>query len=228
MAESLPRVVIIGGGFGGLTAAQALAKAAGANHAGRSAKSSSVSAAALPGGHGGIESQRHCLADSPHSSPSAKCRGVAGRGPEHRPGAQDVALDEGSLAYDYLIVATGARHSYFGHDDWAPLAPGPEEHRRRAGDPPPRAVGLRDGRARDGPGPRHAWLTFVIVGGGPTGVELAGARCEIGHHALAKDFRRIDPKQARVILVEGSDRVLHRLCARAVREGSAATDRFGS
>ena len=117
-------------------------------------------------------------------------------------------MDEGSLDYDYLIVATGARHSYFGHDEWTP--------RRQAS----RASAMRwrsaAGCCRPSRWPSasrtrrraSAWLTFVIVGGGPTGVELAGALCEIAHHALAKDFRRIDPKQARIILLEGSNRVL--------------------
>ena len=122
--------------------------------------------------------------------------------------AKTITLDEGSLAYDYLIVATGARHSYFGHDEWTANAPGLKsiadalEIRRRV------LSAFEEAERETDPVQRHPWLTFVIVGGGPTGVELAGALCEIARHALAKDFRRIDPNQASVILLEGSARVL--------------------
>jgi len=107
-----------------------------------------------------------------------------------------------------LIVATGARHSYFGHDDWAQYAPGLKsigdalEIRRRV------LSAFEFAERESDPDKRHAWLTFVIVGAGPTGVEMSGALCEIARHALASDFRRIDPTQARVILLEGSSRVL--------------------
>lgn len=119
-----------------------------------------------------------------------------------------IELDEGSLTCDYLIVATGARHSYFGHDEWTPFAPGLKsigdalEIRRRVLSAFEMAERENDAELR------KAWLTFVIVGAGPTGVELAGALCEIARHALARDFRHIDPTQAQVILLEGSDRVL--------------------
>jgi NADH dehydrogenase len=112
--------------------------------------------------------------------------------------------------FSTLITSSSppARHSYFGHDDWAAVAPGLKsigdalEIRRRV-----LSAFEKAERAAD-PADRDAWLTFVIVGGGPTGVELAGALIEIAKHALARDFRRIDPTQAKVILVEGSDRVL--------------------
>jgi NADH dehydrogenase len=122
--------------------------------------------------------------------------------------AKVVELDEDLVSYDYLVVATGARHSYFGHDEWAPFAPGLKsigdalDVRRRILMAFELAEREADARIRD------AFLTFVIVGGGPTGVELSGALCEIAQHALSRDFRRINPAQARVILLEGSDRVL--------------------
>ena len=117
-------------------------------------------------------------------------------------------LGDGALEYDYLIVATGAGHSYFGRDEWAVHAPGLKtiddalEVRRRV-------LTAYEAAEREGdPERRRAWLNFVVVGAGPTGVELAGALAEIAQHAMARDFRHIDPTQARVILVEGQDRVL--------------------
>jgi len=122
--------------------------------------------------------------------------------------AKKVVLSDGELAYDYLVLATGAGHSYFGHDEWAPFAPGLKtledalEIRRR--------VLTAYERAEREPDPerRRDWLTFVIVGGGPTGVELAGALAEISRHALAREFRVIDPTRARILLLEGGERVL--------------------
>jgi NADH:ubiquinone reductase (H+-translocating) len=208
VTQSFPRVVIIGGGFGGLTAAQSLAKAAvlvtlvdRRNHHLFQPLLYQVATAGL--NPSDIASPiRRVLRHQKNVEvllAEAKDFDLANR---------RVALDEDSLAYDYLIVATGARHSYFGHDEWTPFAPGLKsigdalEIRRRvlsAFEMAEREADLQQ---------RQAWLTFVIVGGGPTGVELAGALCEIAHHALAKDFRRIDPTQARIVLLEGSDRVL--------------------
>jgi NADH:ubiquinone reductase (H+-translocating) len=112
------------------------------------------------------------------------------------------------IDYDYLILATGARHSYFGHDEWEKLAPGLKsledaiELRRRILLAFEYAEKITDEAAR------RAALNFVIIGGGPTGVEMAGAIAEISRHTLAKDFRHIDPSQARVILIEGEPRLL--------------------
>jgi len=119
-----------------------------------------------------------------------------------------VVLADGEVPYDYLILATGATHSYFGHDAWARHAPGLKsiedalEIRRRLFVAFERAEREADAAAR------NVWLTFLVVGGGPTGVELAGTLAEIARHTLAREFRRIDPSQARVVLVEGTDRVL--------------------
>ena len=116
--------------------------------------------------------------------------------------------DGAELDYDFLILATGARHSYFGHDDWEKLAPGLKsledaiEVRRRLLMAFEYAERITDEAAR------KAAMTFVIIGGGPTGVEMAGAIAEIARHTLAKDFRHIDPSRARVILIEGEPRLL--------------------
>ena len=114
----------------------------------------------------------------------------------------------GEVAYDFLVVATGATHSYFGHDEWELHAPGLKTLedaltiRRRL------LQAFEHAEACDDPGERLASMTFVVIGGGPTGAEMAGAIAELARHTLASDFRRIDPGDARVLLLEGSDRVL--------------------
>lgn len=136
--------------------------------------------------------------------------------------AHKVSLEDGAeFSYDYLVVATGARHSYFAHPEWEVRAPGLKsladalEMRRRIF----LAFELAE-RERD-PAKRQALLTFCIVGGGPTGVELAGAIAEIARHTVSQDFRTFDPRQARVILLERGDRILEAyppdLSAKAVR-----------
>jgi NADH dehydrogenase len=120
-----------------------------------------------------------------------------------------VMLDGGpALPYDHLIVAAGATHSYFGRDDWAPHAPGLKtlddafEIRRRI------LLAFEAAEKEPDPALREAWLTFVVVGGGPTGVEMAGTLAEIARHTLPGEFRRIDPASARILLLEGGSRVL--------------------
>ena len=122
--------------------------------------------------------------------------------------AKKVKMADGEVDYDYLIVATGARHSYFGHPEWEKLAPGLKsledavEVRRRI------LMAFEYAERAPDEASRQAAMTFVIIGGGPTGVEMAGAIAEIARYTLAKDFRHIDPSQARVILVEGEPKVL--------------------
>jgi NADH dehydrogenase len=123
--------------------------------------------------------------------------------------ARTVRFTDGATAsYDYLVVATGAHHSYFGHDEWEPLAPGLKsledalEIRRRV------LLAFEHAERETDPIRRHAYLTFVIVGGGPTGVEMAGAVAEIRRYALRRDFRHIDPGEATVMLLEGGPRLL--------------------
>jgi len=122
--------------------------------------------------------------------------------------ARTVSTGDREFVYDYLILATGARHSYFGHDEWEKLAPGLKsledaiEIRRRLLLAFEYAEKITDEAAK------KAAMTFVIIGGGPTGVEMAGAIAEIARYTLAKDFKHIDPSSARVVLVEGDKRVI--------------------
>jgi NADH:ubiquinone reductase (H+-translocating) len=121
---------------------------------------------------------------------------------------RQVLLSDGAIPYDTLIVATGATHHYFGHPDWEALAPGLKtiedatEIRRRV------LFAFEAAERETEPGRMRAWLTFVIVGGGPTGVELAGALAEIAHETLSSDFRNINPHDAQILLVEGLGRIL--------------------
>jgi NADH:ubiquinone reductase (H+-translocating) len=122
--------------------------------------------------------------------------------------ARRVMLADGELTYDYLVVATGATHSYFGRPEWERFAPGLKsiddalEMRRRI------LLAFEAAEREEDPDVQRAWMTFVVVGAGPTGVELAGSLSEIARQALVRDFRRIRPEQARVILIEGRERVL--------------------
>ena len=116
--------------------------------------------------------------------------------------------DGGTVAYDTLVLATGARHAYFGHDEWEPFAPGLKTLedattiRRRI------LLAFEKAERETDPDRRRALMTFVIIGGGPTGVELAGTIAELARDTLAGEFRNIDPAQARVVLIEAGERVL--------------------
>src|SRR5438874_12560318 len=119
-----------------------------------------------------------------------------------------VKLTDLEIPYDYLVVAAGARHSYFGHDDWEPLAPGLKtiedalEIRRRI------LLAFELAERQAAAGESGFPLNFVVVGAGPTGVELAGTLAEISRHALAHEFRSIDPRRTHILLIEGGPRVL--------------------
>lgn len=206
--SALPRVVIVGGGFGGLNAARELAGAPvrvtlidRRNHHVFQPLLYQVATAALNPSDIAVPIRRILRRQSNVEVVLGEARGAD-------LAAKVVVLDDGTVAYDHLIVATGARHSYFGQEGWAPFAPGLKsigdalEIRRRVLSAFEFAEHETDAERR------AAWLTFVVVGAGPTGVELSGSLCEIARHALARDFRHFDPAQARVILLEGSDRVL--------------------
>jgi NADH dehydrogenase len=124
------------------------------------------------------------------------------------PGEQKIILSDGELNYDTLIIATGTSHHYFGHDEWAQMAPGLKtvedalEMRRRI------FLAFEAAERESDPVKRHSLMTFIIVGGGPTGVELAGALGELARGTLKNNFRNINPAEAEILLIEGVDRVL--------------------
>lgn len=140
----------------------------------------------------------------------------------------EARLADGAIVgFDHLIVAAGATHSYFGRDDWAPFAPGLKtlddafEIRRRV------LMAFEAAEREDDPARRDALLTFVVIGGGPTGVEMAGTLAEIARHTLPGEFRRIDPARARVLLVEGSPRVLQAMPPALSQRAREQLERLG-
>src|SRR5258706_4617392 len=208
MSSERPKVVIVGAGFGGLAAAKALARVAvdvivvdRQNHhcfqpllyqVGTAALSTAEIAWLI----------RHMLRTQRNATVlMAEVTGVdlAGR---------LVQTAAGPISYDYLVIATGATHSYFGHDEWAEFAPGLKRIedatriRRRI------LLAFEQAELADTEAERQRLLTFVIVGGGATGVEMAGAIAEGARETLANDFRRIDPRSSRIILLEAGPRLL--------------------
>jgi NADH dehydrogenase len=137
-------------------------------------------------------------------------------------------LDRNELiSYDYLVLATGARHGYFGHPEWEPLAPGLKtvedatEIRRRI------LIAFEEAERTQEPALREALLTFVIVGGGATGIELAGAIAELARYALVKDFDHINPSLAKIVLVEAGDRILSSFPADLSLKAQRALEKLG-
>jgi NADH:ubiquinone reductase (H+-translocating) len=205
----MPHVVIIGGGFGGLSAARALRGAAvevtlldRRNHHVFQPLLYQVAMAVLSPGD--IASPIRWILRH-HRNVEVLLGDVSRIDADMR-----IAhlTDGADIPYDYLIVAAGATHAYFGHDDWLPYAPGLKtledalEMRRRV------LLAFERAERESDPARQRALLTFVIVGGGPTGVELAGALAEIARLSLAKDFRHFDPTSSRIILIEGGPAVL--------------------
>ena len=206
--SSLPRVVIIGGGFGGLYAAKALGDAPvqvtiidRQNYHLFQPLLYQVATAALSPADVAYPIRSILRKQQNTTTQLAEVTGI------DLPN-QRVILTDGDMSFDYLILATGASHSYFGHEEWAPFAPGLKDiddalkMRRQI------FLAFEAAERETDPETRAALLTFVVVGGGATGVELAGALGEIARETLTRDFRTIDPGQTRIILVDSGDRVL--------------------
>src|SRR5215469_5491467 len=203
-----PRVVIIGAGFGGLSAAKRLAE--------------SRCRVTLIDQHNYhlfqpllYQVATASLSPADIATPlrevfriQANARVLLGEVTGVDPALRQIMLGETRLAYDYLIIGTGARHSYFGHDHWAPAAPGLKgiedalDIRHRL------LLAFEAAERSQNEVERQAWLTFIIVGGGPTGVELAGAIAQLARRGLTREFRAFDPATARIVLVQAAHRVL--------------------
>jgi NADH dehydrogenase/putative oxidoreductase len=204
----LPHVVIVGGGFGGVAAARGLRYA--------------PCRVSLLDQHNYhlfqpllYQVATASLSPADIATPlremfrvQANVRVLLGEVTGVEPALRQITLGETRLAYDFLIIGTGARHSYFGHDNWAPAAPGLKgiedalDIRRRI------LLAFEAAESSQNEAERREWLTFIIVGGGPTGVELAGAIAELARRGLTHEFRMFDPATARIVLVQAADRVL--------------------
>jgi NADH dehydrogenase len=225
--QSPHHVVIVGGGFGGLYAAKALAKAPvkvtlidKRNFHLFQPLLYQVATGGLSAGD--ISSPLRAVL-----SRQKNTEVLMGEVTEIDPQQQTVKVQNRELNYDSLIVATGVSHHYFGNDQWAPKAPGLKtvedalEMRRRI------FVAFEAAEKETDPEKRRAWLTFVLVGGGPTGVELAGAMAELAYSTLKDDFRNIDTSEAKIILIEGMDRVLPPYPPELSAKAQASLERLG-
>ena len=222
-----PHVVIIGAGFGGLNAAKALRRAPVRvtvldrhNHHLFQPLLYQVASAALNPSDIAAPIRRILRSQKNTQVYLAEVKDIDRAN-------KRVMLDHGVVHYDKLIVATGATHSYFGHPEWAALAPGLKsiedavEMRRRM------LLAYEFAEREDDPNERDRWMTFAVVGGGPTGVELAGALAEISLTTLASDFRKIDPRGARVVLLEAGPRILPAYSAESSEKAQQQLERIG-
>jgi len=222
-----PRVVIVGGGFGGLYAAKALRQAPvrvtvvdRRNHHLFQPLLYQVATASLSASD--IAQPIRTILKRQANATTLLAE-VTGFDLARR----ELLLADDCLPYDYLILAPGAVNAYFGHDAWEGLAPGLKsvedalEIRRRV------FLAFEAAEREDDPAARAALLTFVVVGGGPTGVELAGALAEIARYTLPREFRAIDPSEARIVLVDGGTRVLATFPDRLGRRAGRDLERLG-
>jgi NADH dehydrogenase len=226
MAEK-KKVVVIGGGFAGLWAVRKLRKAPveitlidRSNHHLFQPLLYQVATAGLAAPSIAAP-LRHILRDQHNAAV------IMGEVQKIDPTARTVALNDREIPYDYLLVASGATHAYFGHDQWAPHAPGLKTLddafviRRRVLSAFERAESALASPERD------ACLTFAVIGGGPTGAELAGTLAEIARHTLARDFRHIDSRKARVLLIEAGPRVLTSFTEQLSNKARQQLERLG-
>ena len=224
---SLPHVVVVGGGFGGISVVRGLRGAAcrttlidRRNHHLFQPLLYQVATASLSPGEiatpiremlRGQENARVLLGEVTGIEVNEKV----------------VVLSRGRISYDYLVLATGARHSYFGRDEWADFAPGLKSIEDATAMRARLLRAFEEAENAETDSDRKAWLTFVIVGGGPTGVELAGAIAELAAHGLEGEFRTIDPSRARIVLVEASPRLLATFPESLSRAARLALERLG-
>src|SRR6266446_4913317 len=228
-STSVPRVVIVGAGFGGLTAARRIARLPvqvtvvdRKNHHTFQPLLYQVATAGLSPGE--IAAPIRWILRS-HSNVKVLLEEVLDFNMEQK----KVMTKEQVLDYDFLIIASGATHAYFGHEEWEPLAPGLKtiedalEIRRRV----LLAFELAERQNKAAGGQGGPPLQFAVIGGGPTGVELAGTLAEISRHALNREFRNIDPQQTRILLIEGGPRVLPAYSEKLSRKAEDQLRRLG-
>ena len=223
-----PHVVIIGGGFGGLSAARALRHADvrvtlldQRNHHVFQPLLYQVATATLSPGD--IAAPIRWILRRLRN-----VRVLLGEATRIDVAARRVELADGAaLEFDWLIVAAGARHGYFGHDDWEPHAPGLKTLEDAIGIRRRILIAFERAERAADPTRRHELLTFVIVGGGPTGVELAGTLAEIARQTLRDEFRAIDPARARIVLVEAGATILPTFPERLRRAARTSLERLG-
>jgi NADH dehydrogenase len=208
MAQPRPQVVIVGAGFGGLEAAKTLRRAPvdltvldRQNHHLFQPLLYQVATAALSPAEVAWPIRYILHGQGNTTVLMENVTGVDTAG-------KRVVTNAGTVPYDFLIIATGATHSYFGHDEWAKDAPGLKRIEDALLIRRELLLAFEQAEVARDPAERKRLLTFVIVGGGATGVEMAGAIAEIARHTMVKDFRRIDPSTARIILVEAGPRIL--------------------
>ncbi|GAB4195660.1 MAG: NAD(P)/FAD-dependent oxidoreductase [Coleofasciculaceae cyanobacterium] len=225
--QSPHHVAIVGGGFGGLYAAQALGKA-----------HTKVTLIDKRNFHlfqpllyqvatGGLSAGDISSPLRAVLSGNKNTQVLMGEVTDVDPKQQKIILHDEELSYDTLIVATGVSHHYFGNEQWAEKAPGLKtvedalDIRRRI------FLAFEAAEKETDPQKRRAWLTFVIVGGGPTGVELAGAVAELAHNTLKHDFRNINTSEAQILLLEGMDRVLPPYPSELSAKAQASLEQLG-
>lgn len=225
--RKVPHVVIVGAGFGGLQAAKSLQQAPvqvtvidRSNHHLFQSLLYQVATADLSPADISAPIRSILRKQCNTSVILAEVTGVDVQG-------QRVLMHERSVPYDYLIVATGARHSYFGHDAWEPFAPGLKSIDDAAMLRRKILLAFEAAEIETDPEQRQALLTFVLVGAGPTGVEMAGAIAELAHKTLASDFRQIDPKATRIVLVEAVSRILLAFPESLAKKAERALTRLG-
>ena len=227
MSPQRPKVVIVGAGFGGIEAATALSRVAvdvilldRQNHHCFQPLLYQVATAALSPAEIAWPI-RHMLRQQRKATvfmTEVEAIDLGGR---------FVETGAGPISYDYLVVATGATHSYFGHDDWAKFAPGLKRIEDATRIRRSILLAFEQAELAGNDAERQRLLTFVIVGGGATGVEMAGAIAEIARQTLANDFRRIDPRNSRIILLEAGPRIIPTLPEDLSRYAERALTRMG-
>ncbi|HEX3711105.1 MAG TPA: NAD(P)/FAD-dependent oxidoreductase [Pseudolabrys sp.] len=227
MTERNARVVIVGAGFGGLHAAKALRRAAADVtvidrqnfHCFQPLLYQVATAALSPADV--AWPIRHILRTQKNATVlMEELRGID-------PAQKRLHTNAGDIPYDYLVIATGAMHSYFGHDDWSAYAPGLKRIEDATRIRRSILIAFERAEITTDATERRRLLTFVIIGGGATGVEMAGAIAEVARQTLAADFRRIDPRSARIVLIEAGPRVLPAFPPKQSDYADAALTRSG-